>query len=103
MVYLEKRLLLGTGYHRTFAYSRNAMNVPEGIGKAAVFPVLKSLPFPDSPAVPNKGLRGMLLGLRPPFFADFFDDCLFMPVKLRKKKHYELRLQVQLVGVDEDP
>ena len=99
---LEGRMLLGTGYHRSFAYACNAMNVPDAIGKAAVFPVLKSLPFPDSPAAPNHGLRGMLLGTRCPFFADFFDGRLFMAVNLRKKKHYELRVSLELVGVDDD-
>lgn len=98
---LEGRMMLGTGYHRTFAYTCNARNVPDAIGKAAVFPVLRSLPFPDSPAAPNHGLRGMLLGTRAPLFADFFDDRLFIAVKLRRKKHYELRLTVDLTGIDE--
>jgi len=98
----ENRLILGTGYHRTFAYSRNAMNVPDAIGKAAVFPLLRSLPFPDSPDAPNHGLRGVLLGTRAPRFADFFDGRLFMSVGLRKKKHYELRVNFDLVGIDDD-
>jgi hypothetical protein len=99
---LEGRMLLGTGYHRTFAYSRSAMNAPDGIGKAVVFPLLRNLPFPDSPAMPNHGLRAMLLGARPPFFADFFDNRLFMPVMLRKKKCYELRIHAELVGVNDE-
>lgn len=99
---LDGRMLLGTGYHRSFAYARNAMKVPDAIGKAAVFPLLKSLPFPDSPAAPNHGLRVMLLGPRAPFFADFFDEGLFMSVRLRKKKHYEMRFSIEFVGVDDD-
>jgi len=99
---LENRMLLGTGYHRTFAYVCNAMNIPDGMGKAVVFPLLRSLPFPDSPAAPNHGLRGMLLGTRPPRFSDFFNDRLFMAVNLRKKKHYELRLTIELAGIDDE-
>jgi hypothetical protein len=95
---LEGRMLLATGYHRTFAHSRNVMNAPEATDRAVLLALTTNLPFPDTPE--NQGLKAMLLGLRPPFFADFFDVRLFMPVKLRKRR-YEMRIHVDVVGVDE--
>jgi len=87
------RMLLWAGYHR--AYARVA-SLKEAAKSSSLLVVLSEdadhLLAPDSP---EPEVRDMLLGARPPLFADFFDDRLFLKVRLRKKR-FELRIRASV-------
>lgn len=42
--------------------------------------------FLVSPSSPNQGVRAVCCGLRPPLFADFFDDRFFIQLPLKRKR-----------------
>jgi hypothetical protein len=98
--HLETRLILHTGFHRTFAFCRSARNEPEAISRSVLIVLTRNIPYEISPACPKQGLREKLLGARPPMVSDYFDDRFFIPVKLRKKR-YELQLIVKRMAIDE--
>jgi hypothetical protein len=85
-VELKDRLLLWGGYHRTYALLSQAE--PDGL----VAPPLVSLItnrvvdafFSNASTRPE--VRDGVLGDRPAFFCDFFDDDLCMRVQLRKQE-----------------
>jgi len=83
------RLLLKAGYHRSFAFARAVMNVPDANAKGTLVALTRSLP----PQLQDQGLRAMVFGPRAPLFRDFFDRDLAMVVKLRKKK-WEAHLRI---------
>jgi hypothetical protein len=89
------RMLLKAGYHRCFAYARSIMTVPDA---DICFPVALTATAPPqlSEQFPVQGLRTIVLGSRPAFFADFFDDSLAMKVKIRRKK-YEFHFHLEQV------
>ena len=94
------RTLLWAGYHR--AYARAAASLKAAAVDRSLLVVLSRdadhILAPDSP---EPELRTMLLGPRPPLFADFFDERLFLKVRLRKKR-YELRLKASVEAVNDD-
>jgi hypothetical protein len=89
--------LLVNGYHRTFA-SVSRMQFASGDGRenSLLFPVSSVLPFLHPP---DRQTRDVLLRARPPRFGDFFDRSLALPVKLARNTHYEMRVQVEIIGV----
>jgi hypothetical protein len=92
-------MMLTAGYHRTFAHARKARNAPDAMGRSRLIALTTDVPFWVSPVAPNQGLRGRLLGARPPLFSDFFDARFFMNVKLRKKR-FEMQVCASLVAID---
>ena len=90
------RMMLWAGYHRSYGMVSTA---PEGTDRSLVAALTEDGTFAVSSASPNQGLRDTLCGLRPPLFADFFDDRFFMTVPL-KRKRYVLQVRAQVVGVD---
>lgn len=95
------RLLLGAGYHRSFARASN-MVTPEPIERSLVVALTSDHEWVVSPTSPNQGVRAMVLGLRPPLFGDFFDDRLFCKVHLRKKR-FELHIRATVQAIDVGP
>jgi hypothetical protein len=94
----DNRMVLTAGYHRT--YARMESMPPDARDRSIVVPLTTDGDFLVSPASPNQGVREMLMGRRPPLFADFFDERLFIKVKLRKKR-FELQIRGQIVAIDE--
>lgn len=82
--------LLLRGYHRAFACARavvESANAPRGVL------------FALSPA-PVEGPAKRLANLaRPPLMGDFFDERLFLPVKLRTKR-YRMRVRYEVSEVE---
>jgi len=92
-----QRLLLWSGYHRSFALMTN--EYPEGMDRSLVAVLTTDGDAVLSPQSPNQGVREMLRGLRPPLFADFFDERFCMRVRLRKKR-CELWIQGRIMWFD---
>jgi hypothetical protein len=93
------RMLLWAGYHR--AYARMASMKLDAADRSLLVVLSKDADHIVAPDSPDPALRATLLGARPPIFADFFDDRLFLKLKLRKKR-YELRIRASVVPVDDD-
>jgi hypothetical protein len=93
------RTLLWAGYHR--AYARMAALKPDAPDRSLLVALSKDADYLLAPDSPEPELRATLFGARPPIFADFFDDRLFLEVKLRKKR-YELRIRAAVEAVDDD-
>ena len=93
------RALLVRGYHRTFAcaqYIREAVNAPRGV----LFGLSNQLATIGSEA---DDIRRTMESPRPPRVADWFDDRLFLPVALRRRR-YRIRIQCELSEIaDEEP
>ena len=96
---VEGRMLLKAGYHRTFAFCRERRNEPEAKDRSLLVALTKTVPPQLLTGFPTQGLRTTVLGPRPPFFSDFFDEDLSMSVKLRKKR-FEMHVKVNVVAVD---
>jgi hypothetical protein len=94
------RMLLWAGYHRS--YARMASMNPDATDRSLLAVLTNDADFVLSPDSPNQGVRAMVCGLRPPIFADFFDNRLFMSVRLRRKR-YELRIRAMVVGINCEP
>jgi hypothetical protein len=93
----DQRMLLHAGYHRS--YARMSGIAPDAIDRSVLVVVVTDGEFLVSPSSPNQGVRAMCCGLRPPLFADFFDDGFFMRVPL-KRKRFTLQVRGQMVPVD---
>ena len=93
------RTLLWAGYHR--AYARIASFEADAIERSLLVVLSHDGDYLVDPDSPEPELRATLLGLRPPLFADFFDERLFLKVNLRKKR-YELRLRASVEAVSDD-
>jgi hypothetical protein len=92
------RMLLWAGYHR--AYARTASVKLDAADRSLLVVLSKDAEHILAPNSPDPLLRAMLLGSRPPLFADFFDDHLYLKVKLRRKR-FELRISASVQAVDE--
>jgi tetratricopeptide (TPR) repeat protein len=91
------RALLLRGYHRTFAFARyalEAVNAPHGV----LFGLTNQLAAIGSEA---DDVRRMMEEPRPPRMADWFDDRLFLPVTLRRRR-YRMRIHYEVVQVDDE-
>jgi hypothetical protein len=95
----QGRTLLWAGYHR--AYARVANVKPDPMERALLVVLSKDAEHIVAPDSPDPVLRATLLGPRPPLFADFFNDHLFLKINLRKKR-YELRLRASVEAVNDD-
>jgi hypothetical protein len=96
----DGRLLLWSGYHRSFALMTN--EYPDGRDRSLVTVLSTDADFLLSPQdSPNQGLRDIVRGLRPPLFGDFFDERFFIPVRLRKKR-CELWIRAQTMWLNAD-
>lgn len=95
---LGGRLVLKSGYHRSFAFARAVMNEPDASAKCALVALTRSLPPDVAPNAPRQGLRTTVLGVRAPLLRDFFDCDLAMDVKLLKKR-WEAHFQIVAVNV----
>jgi hypothetical protein len=95
----QNRMILWAGYHRSYACM--VRENPDGIERSLLVALTTDADFFVSEHSPNQGLRAVVCGLRPPLFADFFDERFFMAVKLRKKR-YELQIRAQCVPVNFD-
>lgn len=93
------RTLLWAGYHR--AYARVASLRADASDRSLLLVLSHDADHIVAPDSPDPKLRATLLGPRPPLFADFFDDRLFLRVNLRKKR-YELRMRAYVEAVNED-
>jgi len=93
------RPLLLRGYHRTFAcarFARETVNAPHGV----LFGVSNQLAAIGSEA---DEIRKMMEGPRPPRMADWFDERLFLPVTLRRRR-YRMRVHCEVDEIaDEEP
>lgn len=94
----DSRLLLVGGYHRSFALS--ALHNPEAIERSLVVALTTDADVLVSPDSPNQTVREMVRSLRPPLFADFFDDRLCMSLRVRKRRP-ELWIQGQIRWFDD--
>jgi len=92
------RMLLWAGYHRSFA--RMVITADDAMERSLLMVLTTDADLLASANSPNQGLRDMICGERPPFFADFFDTRFFMTVPLRKKR-YELQIRAQIVPIDD--
>jgi hypothetical protein len=91
----DHRMLLSAGYHRT--YARVACATPEANERPVLAALVRdTLPSSQSALAGNKRLAD-LRGLRPPLFADFLDESLFMKVRLREKR-YALEVRARVVA-----
>jgi len=95
-----ERILLWAGYHR--AYARMASLKPDASDRSLLVVLSKDADDLLAADSPEPELRATLFGARPPIFADFFDERLFLKVKLRKKR-YELRIRASVEAVNDDP
>lgn len=93
----QGRMMLWAGYHRS--YARVSSIAPDAIDRSLVVALTTDGDFLVSQASPNQGLRDMLCGLRPPLFADFFNDLFFMKLPL-KRRRFVLQVRGQLVPAD---
>ncbi len=87
VVKLEDRMWLWGGYHRTYACMTHT--AAEEVGSAPL--VTLTCDVPDVGVFlgrnsPRPGARDVVLGDRPAFFSDFFEDELCMKIKLRKQR-----------------
>lgn len=98
VVNIGGRMLLKSGFHRSFAFSRAVMNEPEAKDRCELAAVTVSVPPGLLPTSPNQGLRRTVLGSKPPLFADFFDGDLARSVRLRKKRW---EAHIKIVAVDD--
>jgi len=94
-----ERILLWAGYHR--AYARVAGVGPDARDRTLLVVLSKDAEHIVAPDSPDPALRAMLLGPRPPVFADFFNDRLFVKLRLRKKR-FELRIRASVEAVDDE-
>jgi hypothetical protein len=97
------RMLLWAGYHRT--YARVLSTTPTAAERSALVALTSNTIAPPQKQATGATTSGAgagldLFGLRPPLFADFFTDGLFMKVKLRKKR-YQLQMRTKWVAVDD--
>jgi len=96
----ERRMLLVNGYHRTFQWANRHLSENGSGGELSIlFPVSTILPFH---VPPDQQTRDFLFAPRAPLFRDFFDDRLALPVRMRRKKRYEMSIQTRITGVDQD-
>jgi len=93
----QGRMMLWAGYHRS--YARVSIMAPDAIDRSLVVALTTDGDFFVSQASPNQGLRDTLCGLRPPLFADFFDDDFFMRIPL-KRRRFVLQVRARTVPVD---
>ncbi len=91
------RALLLSGYHRTFACAQRTLSV-ENAPRGVLFGVSNQLDAMGSMA--DDVLR-MMEGPRPPRMADFFDNRLYLPVTLRKRR-YQMRIHCQVAEIEEE-
>jgi hypothetical protein len=85
-VKLKDRTILWGGYHRTYALL--SQTEPEGLDDPPLVSLISS-PAVDaffSNASLRPEVRAMVLGDKPAFFGDFFNDDLVMSVALRKQE-----------------
>ncbi len=73
-------MVLKGGYHRAFAVARAIMTGREASDVCFLAALAASPPLQLSAQFPAQGLRKIVLGPRPPLFADFFDDSLTLKV-----------------------
>jgi hypothetical protein len=92
------RTLLWAGYHR--AYARAASLKADATDRSLLVVLSNDANHIVAPDSPDPKLRATLLGPRPPLFADFFDDRLFLKINLRKKR-YELRIRAFVEALTE--
>jgi hypothetical protein len=91
------RLLLWSGYHRS--YARALIAHPDGIELPALVAFAENVVVP--PIAGNETAFDRLVrGPRPPFFADFFDDRLFMRVALRRKR-FQMQIRSEVAWIDD--
>jgi hypothetical protein len=92
------RTLLWAGYHR--AYARIASLKADATDRSLLVVLSNDANHIVAHDSPDPKLRATLLGPRPPLFADFFDDRLFLKINLRKKR-YELRIRASVEAVND--
>jgi hypothetical protein len=90
------RMMLWSGYHRSYARVMSTGLDPE---KRPQLMVLTDKPFLDILSVPSE--REVLCGPTPPLFSDFFDERLYLTVKVRRQK-FQVRVRAECVGIDEE-
>jgi Flp pilus assembly protein TadD len=91
------RALLLRGYHRAFAcaqFALGAVNAPHGV----LFGVSNQM---DSMGSDADDVRRTMEGPRPPRMADWFDDRLFLPVTLRRRR-YRMRIHYEVAEIGEE-
>ena len=91
------RALLMSGYHRTFACAQRALNV-ENAPRGVLFGVSNLLAAMGGQA--DEVLKRME-SPRPPRMADFFDERLFLPVALRRRR-YQMRVHYEVAEIAEE-
>jgi hypothetical protein len=90
------RMMLWAGYHRSYGMVRSA---PEGADRSLVAALTDDGTFAVSNGSPDQELFDLLCGLRPPLFADFFDERFVIQLALKKKK-FVLQVRARILPVD---
>jgi hypothetical protein len=97
----NNRMLLWSGYHRSYAL---VLSIPPTANVWPAFAAFSSMmispPTGQGGVTPQGAADFTIFGRRPPLFADFFDTNLCMAVQLRKKR-YQLQVRTTLVGINE--
>jgi hypothetical protein len=91
------RLLLWSGYHRSYAWATNAE--PDGTECPTLVALTENTVAPPIVGIETPFDR-LVRGLRPPVFADFFDERFFMHVRLPKKK-FQMQIRADLAEIDD--
>jgi hypothetical protein len=90
-------MLLWSGYHRSYARALSAQ--PEGIEAPALVALAENVVAPPI-AGSETPFDRLVRGPRPPFFADFFDDRLFISVNLRRRRA-QMRIRSEIAWIDD--
>lgn len=91
-----ERLVLWSGYHRS--YARAAIDNPDTKDRSVIAVLTLEGTRAAAPESTNQRFRELVLGECPPLLADFFDERLCMKVKLHRKS-YELRIRAEVANI----
>jgi hypothetical protein len=97
------RMLLGKGYHRLYArVSHNRSVAPHRSVLVALDPSTLVPPSSEGAGAGRASDPGLgVFGRRPALFGDYFQDGLFMPVNLRRKR-FQLQVRAKWVALYDD-
>lgn len=71
-----------------------------GSAEPLLFACSEQLPFGSNQEAAT--LSETLLSSRPPLFADFFDDRVYVSARMKEKRGYDMRVRVEMTPVYHD-
>lgn len=94
---VNDRVLLWSGYHRSYGWAANAQ--PEGTECPTLVALTENVVAPPIVGAETPFDR-LVRGLRPPVFADFFDERFFIRVRLPRKK-FQMQIRAEVAQIDD--